>query len=91
MPNLDNAHDATGRSNKLCSDNRAHPEFPAASPFVTAVGATELNDAKRMSGEPAVCSLVDVAEGCAASGTEVGASFGGCKTTRQGLRFACIG
>merc|ERR1719456_1462582 len=48
---------ANGRSDELCTDKRLHPTFPAASPYVTAVGATQLENAQfSLKKVPPVCS-----------------------------------
>lgn len=47
---------ANGRTDESCSDSKFHPAFPAASPYVTAVGATEIVDAEtNLSNPPPVC------------------------------------
>jgi len=63
---------ANGRTDPFCSDTQLHPVFPGASPYVTAVGATQLNNPKTsLKNPPAVCSL---SPPCASGGEEVAVS-----------------
>lgn len=60
---------ANGRSDPECSDPKLHASFPAASPYVTAVGATMLtNPVFNLKNPPPVCSSNGP---CASGGTEV--------------------
>lgn len=63
---------AIGRTDPDCQDAVFHPAFPASSPFVTSVGATQLNDPSEVVDpvEP-ICKT----SSCAAGGTEVAVSF----------------
>ncbi|SPQ96371.1 unnamed protein product (mitochondrion) [Plasmodiophora brassicae] len=63
---------SNGRTDPDCQDAVFHPAFPASSPFVTSVGATQLNDPSEVVDpvEP-ICKT----SSCAAGGTEVAVSF----------------
>lgn len=63
---------ANGRTDPFCTDSTLRPAFPAASPFVTAVGATQLQNAKLA---PSSVATVCSTESCAASGEEVAVSY----------------
>jgi len=65
---------ANGRSDGMCTGRKLHASFPAASPYVTAVGATMLQDPKfdLKSPPPACKSMSGFA--CASGGTEVSVS-----------------
>jgi tripeptidyl-peptidase-1 len=59
---------AHGRTDLACSGGQVHPGFPAASPYITAVGATQLaGDAKAGGSSPICTSQLQ----CAISGTEI--------------------
>jgi len=62
-----------GRTNIGCSIPELRPDFPAASPYVTSVGGTELVNASPLSTQPQLCRRFS--QGCAASGTEQSVSF----------------
>jgi tripeptidyl-peptidase-1 len=68
---------ANGRSDPECTDTKLHAVFPAASPYVTSVGATMLEEAQtKLSKPPPVCSSGGAFAGqCASSGTEVAVSL----------------
>lgn len=64
---------ANGRSDPMCSDQKLHASFPAASPYVTAVGATMLkNPETNLKNPPPVCTSGQFQ--CASGGTEVAVS-----------------
>jgi tripeptidyl-peptidase-1 len=65
---------ANGRTDPYCSQNHLNPDYPGASPFVTAVGATQITDASGQSNlpnPPSGCTN----RHCASSGTETAVSF----------------
>eukprot|EP01124_Arcella_intermedia_P013339 TRINITY_DN19765_c0_g1_i1.p1 TRINITY_DN19765_c0_g1~~TRINITY_DN19765_c0_g1_i1.p1 ORF type:complete len:601 (+),score=123.18 TRINITY_DN19765_c0_g1_i1:44-1846(+) len=67
---------ANGRTDEACSDKQFHPAFPAASPFLTAVGATRLIDVSTtLSNPPPICASAEY-WWCASAGTEVAVSYG---------------
>jgi tripeptidyl-peptidase-1 len=61
-----------GRTDPDCSIPKLRPDFPACSPYVTSVGATELVNAQALQPAPAICSNFG---GCAKSGTEQAVSY----------------
>lgn len=65
---------AHGREDQTCTTGTVNPDFPASSPFVTAVGATQLSaDAKSTGAKAPIC------QGelqCATSGSEQTCSYG---------------
>jgi len=66
---------ANGRSDGTCTDKVLHASFPAASPYVTAVGATQLENAKfALKSPPPACSSLGSTSACASGGTEVSVS-----------------
>lgn len=66
---------ANGRTDLDCSDSVFHPAFPAASPFVTAVGATQIYDATfSITNPPPICQS-SFFWWCAGGGTEVAVSY----------------
>lgn len=66
---------ANGRSDGTCTDKVLHASFPAASPYVTAVGATQLENAKyALKSPPPACSSQGTTAACASGGTEVSVS-----------------
>merc|ERR1719163_336333 len=66
---------ANGRSDGECTDKVLHASFPASSPYVTAVGATMLQDPKfSLKSPPAACSSQGSRSACASGGTEVAVS-----------------
>lgn len=66
---------ANGRSDEMCTDTRLHPTFPAASPYVTAVGATQLENAQfSLKNPPPACKSLSPGSACASGGTEVSVS-----------------
>jgi len=63
---------ANGRTDPLCTDSKLHPVFPGASPYVTSVGATQLDNPKTdLKNPPAVCKM---SPPCASGGEEVAVS-----------------
>jgi tripeptidyl-peptidase-1 len=65
---------ANGRSDEMCTDKVLHPTFPAASPYVTAVGATQLSDPQfNLQNPPKACKSLP-GSACASGGTEVSVS-----------------
>jgi len=65
---------ANGRTDPGCSENHLNPPYPAASPYVTAVGATQIATAS------GVCNLPNPPPGCsgeccASGGVEQAVSF----------------
>jgi len=65
-----------GRTDPDCSDLKFHPPYPAASPFVTAVGATQLVDVLTdLQNPPPVCSTWDPVWWCASGGDETAVSY----------------
>merc|ERR1719387_2206778 len=74
---------ANGRSDPMCSDQKLHSSFPAASPFVTAVGATMLsNPVFSLKNPPPVCTSGQFQ--CASGGTEVAVSVNAAGFTSGG-------
>jgi len=66
---------ANGRSDGGCTDKKLHASFPAASPYVTAVGATMLKDPKfDLKKTPPACKSQGSGYACASGGTEVAVS-----------------
>uniref|UniRef100_A0A7S1LMN5 subtilisin n=1 Tax=Alexandrium catenella TaxID=2925 RepID=A0A7S1LMN5_ALECA len=66
---------ANGRSDPACTGPRLNPVFPAASPYVTSVGATMLQDPETsLQTPPPVCSKGPYAGTCASAGVEVAVS-----------------
>lgn len=65
---------AHGREDQTCTSGTVNPDFPASSPFVTAVGATQLSaDAESTGAKAPIC------QGelqCATSGSEQTCSYG---------------
>jgi tripeptidyl-peptidase-1 len=66
---------ANGRSDGACTDKVLHASFPASSPYVTAVGATMLQDPQfELQKPPSACSSLGAGYKCASGGTEVSVS-----------------
>lgn len=66
---------ANGRSDGMCTDKVLHASFPGSSPYVTAVGATQLEDPKfNLANPPPACSAMGAGFKCASGGTEVAVS-----------------
>jgi len=65
---------ANGRTDLNCTLTYLKPAFPASSPFVTSVGATQLNDQEyNLDDAPELCESGQW--GCLSGGTEVAVSF----------------
>jgi len=65
---------ANGRTDPSCSENHLNPVFPAASPYITSVGATQISQASgraNLPNPPPGCSGLN----CASSGIEECVSF----------------
>jgi tripeptidyl-peptidase-1 len=65
---------ANGRTDPDCTDKILHPDYPGCSPFVTAVGATQITSSSGVSklpNPPPGCK----GNACASAGTEVAVSF----------------
>eukprot|EP00475_Leptophrys_vorax_P027929 TRINITY_DN3_c0_g1_i1.p1 TRINITY_DN3_c0_g1~~TRINITY_DN3_c0_g1_i1.p1 ORF type:complete len:604 (+),score=202.53 TRINITY_DN3_c0_g1_i1:38-1849(+) len=63
---------ANGRTDGGCTDTQLHANFPAGSPYITSVGATELSNPKfSLKNTPPVCASYS----CASGGTEVAVSY----------------
>jgi len=74
---------ANGRSDPMCSDTKLHASFPGASPYVTAVGATMLQNPKfNLKNPPSVCTSQGFQ--CASGGTEVAVSVNAAGFTSGG-------
>lgn len=64
---------ANGRTDPDCSIPHLRPSFPGSSPYITAVGATELTNTQPLTNSPPVCSAAGYS--CVASGTEQAVSY----------------
>jgi len=65
---------ANGRTDPDCTLSYLKPDYPAASPYVTAVGATQLNNpVYKLKNAPPVCSGQGYS--CPSGGTEVAVSY----------------
>lgn len=64
---------ANGRTDSDCSANILKPDYPAASPWITSVGATQLTNAVALTNPPSLCTAGSLT--CAATGTEVAVSY----------------
>lgn len=65
---------ANGRTDGFCSEDHLNPVFPAASPYITSVGATQISAASgraNLPNPPSGCS----GRACASAGTEECVSF----------------
>merc|ERR1712232_920951 len=66
---------ANGRSDSSCTDNVLHASFPGSSPYVTAVGATQLSNPEfALPNAPSACSSQGPGSKCASGGVEVAVS-----------------
>jgi len=66
---------ASGRTDYACKSDTLHPVFPASSPYVTSVGATQFDTAEMdLPNPPNVCTSGEFAGLCASKGTEVAVS-----------------
>jgi subtilase family serine protease len=64
---------ANGRTDPDCSDPHLRPSFPGSSPYITAVGATELVSTTYIANPPPICAAAALT--CAQSGTEQAVSY----------------
>jgi tripeptidyl-peptidase-1 len=65
---------ANGRTDPDCTDKILHPDYPGCSPFVTAVGATQITQSSgvaKLPSPPPGCK----GNACASAGTEVAVSY----------------
>jgi len=65
---------ANGRTDPDCSENHLNPPYPAASPFITSVGGTQIDQASGVANLPTPppgCS----GQSCASGGTETAVSY----------------
>jgi tripeptidyl-peptidase-1 len=65
---------ANGRTDPYCQENHLNPPYPAASPYITSVGATQITDASgraNLPNPPPGCN----GQNCASGGTETAVSF----------------
>jgi len=65
---------ANGRTDPYCTEDHLNPPYPGASPFVTAVGATQITDASGkadLPNPPPGCA----GQSCASAGTETAVSY----------------
>lgn len=66
---------AHGRTDPGCSSSKTLPDFPTASPYILAVGATQISNGKPIaSPTTGVCKTSAGGAACAGSGTEIVAS-----------------
>jgi len=66
---------ANGRTDPDCSESHLNPPFPAASPFITSVGATQISDASGRANLPGGGPNGCQGRSCASSGVEQAVSF----------------
>jgi len=67
---------ANGRTDNQCTGSVLHASFPASSPYITAVGATALQDPVfDLATTPKACTALGPPYKCASGGTEVAVSF----------------
>jgi len=64
---------ANGRTDPSCSSNILKPDYPAASSWITSVGATQLINSIALQNPPQLCTGNGLT--CAATGTEVAVSY----------------
>merc|ERR1719183_3280563 len=63
---------ANGKTDETCTGKKLHAAFPGSSPYVTAVGATQLIDAEfKLENPPKACSALGPMYECASGGKEV--------------------
>jgi len=66
---------ANGRTDGECTGTELHASFPGSSPFITAVGATQFENAEyNLPSTPAACTALGSTFKCASGGTEVAVS-----------------
>merc|ERR550514_254388 len=76
---------ANGRSDGTCTDKVLHASFPGSSPYVTAVGATMLQNPEfNLKSPPAACSSQGSGSKCASGGVEVAVSSQQARFTSGG-------
>jgi tripeptidyl-peptidase-1 len=76
---------ANGRSDGTCTDTVLHASFPGSSPYVTAVGATMLQNPKfELKSPPPACSAMGATYACASGGTEIAVTSSGAGFTSGG-------
>jgi len=64
---------ANGRTDPDCSIPHLRPSFPASSPYITAVGATELTNTQNMATQPSLCTSSGYQ--CVSTGSEQAVSY----------------
>jgi tripeptidyl-peptidase-1 len=64
---------ANGRTDSYCSGSQLLPDYPAASSWITSVGATQLNNPVADTTSPSLCATAGMT--CAISGEEVAVSY----------------
>jgi len=64
---------ANGRTDSDCTVAQLRPAFPGSSPWVTTVGATQINNPVPLANQPAACTSTGLT--CPQSGQEVAVSF----------------
>jgi len=75
---------AHGRSDAMCSGDAVHPAYPASSPYVVGVGATQLTADAAQGGSAPVCSQVQCASGAAGTTEQVCSTATGALITSGG-------
>jgi tripeptidyl-peptidase-1 len=75
---------AHGRSDSLCTGPQVHPAYPASSPYVVGVGATQLAAGAPSGGSAPVCSQVQCASGAAGTTEQVCSTATGALITSGG-------
>jgi len=66
---------ANGRTDPDCTENHLNPPYPAASPFITSVGATQISDASGRANLPGGGPPGCQGRSCASGGTEQAVSY----------------
>jgi len=66
---------ANGRTDPDCTENHLNPPFPAASPYITSVGATQISDASGKANLPGGGPPGCQGRSCASAGVEQAVSF----------------
>jgi len=67
---------ANGRTDEDCTDRKFHPAYPAACPYLTSVGATQVGSPKtNLQNPPSVCTTGDYKGLCISSGVEQAVSY----------------
>lgn len=66
---------AHGRTDPSCSTPKTHPDWPTAADYITAVGATQIQDGVSKGGKSPICTKPPAGlPTCATGGTEIGCS-----------------